>query len=136
MGGQILIDGLCFGEGPRWHDGALWLSDMHDRKVLRVSGDGRAETIVRLQDDEPSGLGWMPDGDLLIVSMRKRQLLRFGGSRLGLHADLADLATWYCNDMVVDASGRAYVGNLCCPCYARSIGYCRKPTWRPDIHHG
>jgi sugar lactone lactonase YvrE len=112
MGGQILIDGLCFGEGPRWHDGALWLSDMHDRKVLRVSGDGRAETIVQLQDDEPSGLGWMPDGDLLIVSMRKRQLLRFGGSRLGLHADLADLATWYCNDMVVDASGRAYVGNF------------------------
>jgi sugar lactone lactonase YvrE len=109
---RILIDNLCFGEGPRWRDDALWLSDMHDRRVLKLQPDGRAETIVQLQDDEPSGLGWLPNGDLLIVSMRKRQLLRFDGNQLDVHADLGELATWYCNDMVVDAAGRAYVGNF------------------------
>jgi sugar lactone lactonase YvrE len=112
MAEQILIDNLCFGEGPRWHDGALWLSDMHDRKVLKVQPDGSAETVVELQDDEPSGLGWLPGGDLLIVSMGKRQLLRFDGHTLKLHADLSNLASWHCNDMVVDAAGRAYVGNF------------------------
>ena len=109
---QILIDGLCFGEGPRWHDGALWLSDMHARQVLRVSPEGDATVIVELADDEPSGLGWLPDGNLLIVSMTRRQLLRFDGSNLELHADLSGHASWYCNDMVVDAHGRAYVGNF------------------------
>jgi sugar lactone lactonase YvrE len=112
MAEQILIDDLCFGEGPRWRDGALWLSDMHDRKVLKVQPNGRAETIVTLEDDEPSGLGWMPNGDLLIVAMRQRQLLRYDGDQLQVHADLSRLASWYCNDMVVDAEGRAYVGNF------------------------
>jgi len=112
MANHILIDNLCFGEGPRWRDGALWLSDMHDRKVLKVSNTGTAQTILQLEDDEPSGLGWLPNGDLLVVSMRKRQLLRFDGESLRVHADLADLASWYCNDMVVDSSGRAYVGNF------------------------
>ena len=109
---QILLDNLCFGEGPRWRNGALWLADMYDRKVLRVQTDGSHATIVQLADDEPSGLGWLPDGDLLIVSMRKRQLLRFNGRQLTVHADLGNLATGYCNDMVVDQSGRAYVGNF------------------------
>ncbi len=112
MAEQILIDGLCFGEGPRWHEGALWLSDMHDQKVLRVQLDGSATTVVTLSDDEPSGLGWLPNGELLIVSMRKRHLLRFDGEQLHLHADLSQLASWYCNDMVVDGEGRAYVGNF------------------------
>ncbi|MEM9622387.1 MAG: SMP-30/gluconolactonase/LRE family protein [Pseudomonadota bacterium] len=109
---HILIDNLCFGEGPRWRDGALWLSDMHDQRVLRVSPDGTAQTIVELADDQPSGLGWLPNGDLLIVSMSKRQLLRYDGSNLHLHADLSDSASWYCNDMVVDQHGTAYVGNF------------------------
>lgn len=112
MADQILIEDLCFGEGPRWHDGALWLSDMHDRKVLKVQPDGNADTVVTLEDDEPSGLGWLPNGELLIVSMRKRQLLRFDGEHLHLHADLSQLASWHCNDMVVDGNGRAYVGNF------------------------
>lgn len=112
MSGRILIDHLCFGEGPRWHDKALWLSDMHDRKVLKVDADGGCETIVELEDDEPSGLGWLPNGDLLIVSMRRRLLLRFDGRQLEVHADLSELASWHCNDMVVDGKGRAYVGNF------------------------
>ena len=108
----ILIDGLCFGEGPRWRDGKLWLSDMHAQEVLCISPQGTSEVITRLPDDQPSGLGWLPNGDLLIVSMTARQLLRFDGTRLSVHADLSELASWYCNDMVVDATGRAYVGNF------------------------
>ena len=112
MTGRILVDDLCFGEGPRWRDHALWLSDMHDRKVLRMCPEGGVETVLQLEDDEPSGLGWLPNGDLLIVSMRRRLLLRFDGRRVETHADLSELATWHCNDMVVDRNGRAYVGNF------------------------
>jgi len=112
MTGAILIDGLCFGEGPRWRNGELWLSDMHAREVLKVSAAGDRQVVVTLDDDDPSGLGWLPNGDLLIVGMTKRQLLRFDGADLTVHADLSDLASWYCNDMVVDAQGRAYVGNF------------------------
>ena len=112
MADNILIDGLCFGEGPRWREGALWLSDMHAQEILKVTPDGESSLVVALDDDQPSGLGWLPDGDLLIVSMTKRQLLRFDGTSLTTYADLSGRASWYCNDMVVDASGRAYVGNF------------------------
>ena len=106
-----LIEGLCFGEGPRWHEGALWLSDMHAREVLRITPDGTRETVVEVPG-WPSGLGWLPDGDLLIVSMTERRVLRYDGSALTVHAELGDLATFHCNDMVVDGSGRAWVGHF------------------------
>jgi len=108
---ELLAQGLCFGEGPRWHDGALWLSDMHAHEVLRVDGDGTVTRITEVAN-QPSGLGWLPDGDLLIVSMTDRSVLRFDGSRLAVHADLSGMASFHCNDMVVDAGGRAYVGNF------------------------
>ncbi len=85
---------------------------MHDQRVLRISPRGHAETVLTLEDDQPSGLGWLPNGDLLIVSMTRRRLLRFDGQQLTTHADLSDAASWHCNDMVVDAQGRAYVGNF------------------------
>ena len=85
---------------------------MHAQEVLTVNAAGERQTIVSLADDQPSGLGWLPNGDLLIVSMTKRQLLRHDGSHLVVHADLSAHASWYCNDMVVDAQGRAYVGNF------------------------
>lgn len=108
---QLLLDGLCFGEGPRWRDGHLWLSDMHAHQVLRMAPDGRVETIVEVPNC-PSGLGWLPNDELLIVSMEDRQVLRYDGTRLQTHADLSQLADFHCNDMVVDAAGRAYVGNF------------------------
>ncbi|MCZ6642472.1 MAG: SMP-30/gluconolactonase/LRE family protein [Gammaproteobacteria bacterium] len=108
---DILLDGLCFGEGPRWHEGRLWLSDMHAHEVLAVSTDGEVETIVEIPN-WPSGLGWLPNGDLLVVSMTDRCLLRYDGTNLTTHADLSGLASFHCNDMVVAASGRAYVGNF------------------------
>lgn len=108
---ELLLDGLCFGEGPRWRDGHLWLSDMHAHQVLRMAQDGSVETIVEVPNC-PSGLGWLPGGELLIVSMEDRRVLRYDGTQLHTHADLSQLADFHCNDMVVDAQGRAYVGNF------------------------
>lgn len=104
--------GLQFGEGPRWRDGRLWFSDFYDHAVKSVSpaGDLRTEFTI---DDQPSGLGWQPDGSMLIVSMTRRQLLRrTPDGRISVHADLGHIATFHCNDMVVDAQGGAYVGNF------------------------
>lgn len=109
---EILVEGLHFGEGPRWHEGRLWFSDQHGYAVHSVSERGDLRTELTL-DDRPSGLGWMPDGSLLVVSMTRRQLLRRDPSgALSLHADLGQVATFHCNDMVVDRVGRAYVGNF------------------------
>jgi sugar lactone lactonase YvrE len=106
-----LLEGLIFPEGPRWHDGRLWFSDMHAHKVRAVDLNGRVEDIVEVPA-WPSGLGWLPDGALLIVSMTDRKLLRFKSGRLETHADLSKLASFHCNDMVADGDGRAYVGNF------------------------
>ena len=107
------IDGLDFGEGPRWHEGRLWYSDFFQHRVYAVSPDGERETILDLGDEQPSGLGWLPDGSLLVVGMTRRQVLRAGADgTVSVHADLSGIATWHCNDMVVDARGNAYVGNF------------------------
>jgi sugar lactone lactonase YvrE len=106
-----LLDGLGFGEGPRWRDGRLWFSDFRFRHVRTVDESGRTETIVEVPG-QPSGLGWRPDGTMLIVSMTDRRLLRFADGRLSVEAELGALAGGHCNDMVVDGAGRAYVGNF------------------------
>ncbi|MDE0362247.1 MAG: SMP-30/gluconolactonase/LRE family protein [Rhodospirillaceae bacterium] len=103
--------GFTFAESPRWHDGALWFSDFHDYTVYRVEDDGTPEAVTKVPG-EPSGLGWLPDGRLLVVSMTDRKLMRVDPDGLKEHADLSGIATWHCNDMVVDAEGRAYVGNF------------------------
>ncbi len=108
---KVLRDNLCFGEGPRWHDGRLYYSDMHARTVNALDLNGRNEVIVEVAAN-PSGLGWLPDGRMLIVSMMDRKLLRLENGALKLHADLGALASSHCNDMVVDRRGRAYVGNF------------------------
>ena len=109
---QVLAEGIYFAEGPRWHEGRLWFSDFYAHAVKSVSlvGDVRIEVEI---DDRPSGLGWMPDGSMLIVSMTRRQVLhRSVEGEISLHANLSGIADFHCNDMVVDASGRAYVGNF------------------------
>ncbi len=105
------LNQLAFPESPRWHDGSLWFSDFHTHRVQRVDMAGRCETVVTVPG-QPSGLGWLPDGRLLIVSMTDRRLLRLDGKVLIEVADLSGLAPFHCNDMVVDARGRAYVGNF------------------------
>ena len=107
----LLAEGFAFLEGPRWHEGKLWVSDMHDDRVLTVDLAGRRETVVEVPG-RPSGLGWLPDGRLLVVSMTDRRLLRLDATGLSVVADLSGVATFHCNDMVVDALGRAYIGNF------------------------
>ncbi len=108
---DVLLDGLLFGEGPRWRDGRLYFSDMHAHRVVAVDDAGRCEEICRVEA-QPSGLGWLPDGQMLVVSMTDQKLLRLEPEGLVLHADLSGVARYHCNDMLVDDAGRAYVGSF------------------------
>ena len=111
---RLVIGDLVFPEGPRWHEGRLWFSDMHAHEVVAVSPSGVRQTVVKL-DEQCSGLGFLPNGKLLVVSMKDRKLLRLdpeAGRVECVVADLSSIATWHCNDMVVDGTGRAYVGNF------------------------
>lgn len=108
---DVLVDGVDFGEGPRWRDGRLWYSDFYQHAVYTVSPEGHRERVVEVMT-QPSGLGWLPDGSLLIVSMVDRKVLRFADGVLADYADLSGIATFHCNDMVVSATGHAYVGNF------------------------
>jgi len=105
----VLVDGLMFGESPRWHDGKLWFSDIHAYKVMTADLNGNTETIVEMPT-RASGLGWLPDGRLLIATTTTSQLLRLDPDGLSVVADLSKSALM-CNDMVVDYQGRAYVGS-------------------------
>ncbi|MGK0170707.1 MAG: sugar lactone lactonase YvrE [Gammaproteobacteria bacterium] len=106
-----LLTNLSFAEGPRWYQGRLWFSDFYTHKVIAVTPQGDREVITTVPN-QPSGLGWLPDGRLLVVSMIDRKLLRLDPNGLVEHADLSSVATHHCNDMVVDRTGRAYVGNF------------------------
>ncbi len=108
---KVLLDGLTFPEGPRWHEGRLWFSDFYAHEVVAVDLAGSRETIVEVPG-QPSGLGWTPDGRLLVVSMTDRRLLRLDPDGLTEVADLSAFANYHCNDMVVDGEGGAYVGNF------------------------
>jgi len=112
-GTRVVLDGLWFGEGPRWHEGALWFSDMHGHRVVRTTLDGDARTVAEITHDEPSGLGWLPDGRLLVVAMETQRLLRVepDGSVVE-QADLSALARGSINDMIVAADGTAYIGDM------------------------
>jgi sugar lactone lactonase YvrE len=87
-----LVTGRAFLEGPRWYEGALYVSDMHGDAVLRVTEDGDVSTVVEVE--QPSGLGWLADGSLLISSMARRCVMRYDGSGLAVHADLSSLAPY------------------------------------------
>src|SRR3954471_10575191 len=109
---RTLVEGGAFFEGPRWRDGRWWVSDFYRHGVFTVTPSGSADEVVHV-DGQPSGLGWMPDGSMLIVSMRERRLLRRGvDGSVAVHADLSGLVPGLVNDMVVDSAGRAYVGNF------------------------
>ncbi|GAA4283787.1 SMP-30/gluconolactonase/LRE family protein [Brevibacterium daeguense] len=107
----IVLDQLSFLEGPRWHDGRVWVSDFYTHQVLSAREDGSDRRVEAEVPQQPSGLGWLPDGRLLIVSMRDQKILRReeDGS-LVTHADLQGKLNDKLNDMVVDREGRAYVG--------------------------
>ena len=109
---ETLIGSLSLTECPRWRDGRLYFSDFYTQRVLAVALDGTLETIAEVPA-QPSGLGFLPDGRMLIVSMRDRKIMRRErDSSLVEHADLSSVAPWHLNDMVVDHQGRAWVGNF------------------------
>lgn len=109
---RTLAEGIYFGEGPRWHQGRLWLSDFYASRVCSVSLAGDLQTELELEG-RPSGLGWLPDGSLLVVRMELREVWRrWPDGRFERHADLTGHSAFLCNDMVVDGQGRAYVGNF------------------------
>ena len=112
MNGEIILDGLRFPESPRWHGGSLWLSEKRAGRVLRVAPDGAVTTVAEVPGG-PGGIGWLPTGEMLVVSMADCRLLRAGpGGELTEVADLSHLTRGKCNDMVVDRHGRAYVGDF------------------------
>lgn len=105
-----LAEGFCFGEGPRWFEGLLWFSDMLGEAVHTVTLGGSMTTLP-LPGHAPSGLGFRPDGTLLIVSTEARQLLSYDGENVDTIADLSDVAPADLGDMVIDDRGRAYIGS-------------------------
>lgn len=119
---EVFLEGLHFGEGPRWHDGRLWYSDFFDHAVYSVDELGQRQLEAEVPG-RPSGLGWLPDGRLLIVSMLDRNVLRReADGSLVRHGTLEPWATFHGNDMVVDDVGRAYVGNFGFDLYAFYAG--------------
>src|SRR5579883_5686 len=106
---STLAHGLCFPEGLRWRGDTLWCSDILGHRVLKIDCDGHVAEAARL-DDRPSGLGFLPDGTPLVVSMTDRTLLAISrDGTLRVHADLRKLSGHFINDMVVDRNGRAYI---------------------------
>jgi sugar lactone lactonase YvrE len=106
-----ILDGLAFPEAPRWHAGRLWFTDQHARAVLAMDPAGECEVIAQTED-LPGGLGWLPEGGVLVVFMTKRRVMQLTSEGLVEYADLSIQTSFHCNDMVVDAAGRAYVGNF------------------------
>ena len=108
---ETLMKGLTFGEGPRWHENKFYFSDFYSHKVYSLDLSGKHEVIVEVPN-QPSGLGWTPDGTMLIVSMKDRKLMSFKDGLLTERADLTELSGFHCNDMVVDIDGNAFIGNF------------------------
>jgi sugar lactone lactonase YvrE len=107
---ELLASGFTFGEGPRWYGGLLWFSDMLGEAVHTADLAGFVTTI-RLAGHAPSGLGFHSDGTLLIASTKCRQVLAYDGDAVTVVAELSDIAPADLGDMVIDDSGRAYVGS-------------------------
>jgi sugar lactone lactonase YvrE len=107
-----LFEGGTYFECPRWHDGRWWASDFYRHTVFTYDADGREEPVLEVEG-QPSGLGWLPDGDLLVVSMKDgRVLRRAADGGVSVHADVSSFTTGHLNDMIVDRQGRAYAGNF------------------------
>ncbi len=108
---ETIAAGFTLAEGPRWHDDRLYFSDMFARRICSLDEGGRLETVCEAAD-KPSGLGFLPNGDLLFVLMQEQKVMRFSGGKVELHADLSALADGQINDMAVGLAGHAYVGQL------------------------
>src|SRR4051794_22855687 len=108
---RTVLEGGSYFEGPRWHEGAWWASDFYRHTVSRVRPEGGEDVVLEVEN-QPSGLGWLPDDSLLVVSMKDQQLLRFADDETSTYADLSDVCGGHLNDLVVDTRGRAFVGDF------------------------
>jgi sugar lactone lactonase YvrE len=109
---ETLFAGGSYFECPRWRDDRWWVSDFYRHAVYTYDREGREQIVLEVEA-QPSGLGWLPDGDLLVVSMKDHRILRRrADGSVETHADLSELATGHLNDMIVDRHGRAFVGNF------------------------
>jgi sugar lactone lactonase YvrE len=134
---DTVLEGLVFPEGLRWHDGALFFSDMHDGIVWQLESGQPAARVLELPT-QPSGLGWSPHGTLYVVSMFDRRLLEMAPTGVRTVADLSRICRHVINDMVVDTAGRAYIGTFGCdlnagepPC--PTLLYCVQPDGSIDV---
>jgi sugar lactone lactonase YvrE len=110
---RTVIEEMAFTECPRWHEGRLWFSDFYTYRVYSAAEDGTDLRTEAEVPGQPSGLGWLPDGQLLVVSQRDRKIVRRDhDGTLVTHADLQALVPAHLNDMTVDSTGRAFVGNF------------------------
>lgn len=107
---EVLADGFIFLEGPRWHGGELWMAELGSDNVVGVGLDGQRRNVVHVPG-MPSGIGFLPDGTPVVVSMCERRLMRITNGALEQHADLSSVSA-FINDMVIDRQGRAYVGDM------------------------
>jgi sugar lactone lactonase YvrE len=109
---RVLLDGGRYFEGPRWHAGRLWFVDCLERTLLSLGPTGDRQQHAKFTDDTPCGLGILPDGNLIVLTMFRKQLLRYADGQLSLYADLSPIAAGTIDDMIVDGLGRCYVGDL------------------------
>ena len=109
---ETLLDGGRYFEGPRWHAGRLWFVDCLNRTLLSLAPSGEREQHARIEDDTPCGLGILPDGRLVVLTMFRKRLMSYADSELSLYADLSGVAEGTIDDMIIDGLGRAYVGDL------------------------
>jgi len=109
---NCVLDGGRYFEGPRWHAGRLWFVDCMDRTLLSLAPSGECEQHAKFDDDTPCGLGVLPDGKLIVLTMFRKRLLTYSDGQLSLYADLSGIAAGTIDDMIIDGLGRAYVGDL------------------------
>ena len=109
---STVLDGGRYFEGPRWHADRLWFVDCMERTLLSLGASGEREQHARLADDTPCGLGVLPDGRIVVLTMFRKRLMIYADGQLSLYADLSGVATGTIDDMIVDGLGRAYVGDL------------------------
>jgi sugar lactone lactonase YvrE len=109
---SCVLDGGRYFEGPRWHSGRLWFVDCMNRTLLSLGASGKCEQHAKVEDDTPCGLGHLPDGRLVVLTMFRKRLMTYADGQLSLYADLSGIAAGTIDDMIVDGLGRAYVGDL------------------------
>ena len=109
---KVVAEGLGFGEGPRWREGRLWFSDFYRRGIYSVNEHGADERLELSVATQPSGLGWLANGDLLFVSMTDQKVMRHSGGKTSVFADISEYCNFWANDMLTTPAGYSYVGNF------------------------